>query len=163
MNIPTSGGSLFGCGTVTNCHFDGNLLNGYTGAKAIRNRCGIVRDCTFERCVGRDSYADADWAGNGVLIQHGKIALTENCIFTNNGVNAGGTAWGQVYIHDGIFRNCQISDNSITATLPSRQQSRTHPRRSDRELHDRQKPRHGPVNPSRRLVHWRHRAELPDG
>jgi hypothetical protein len=115
--IANSGGiSLFGCGTVTNCHFDGNLLNGYTGAKAIRNRCGIVRDCTFERCVGRDSYADADGAGNGVLIQHGKIALTENCIFTNNGVNAGGTAWGQVYIHDGIFRNCQISDNSITAT-----------------------------------------------
>ena len=114
--IANGGGiSLFGCGTVTNCHFDGNLLNGYTGAKAIRNRCGIVRDCTFERCVGRDSYADADGAGNGVLIQHGKIALTENCVFINNSVTSAGTAWGQVYVHAGVVRNCLIAHNVINA------------------------------------------------
>jgi PKD repeat protein len=112
----SAGITLFGCGTVTNCHFDGANTT-YTSAKALRNRCGIVRDCTFERCVGYDSYADPDWTGNGVLIQYGKIALTERCIFTNNAVNpAGGTAWGQLYVHDGIVRNCHIADNSITAT-----------------------------------------------
>ena len=110
----SAGITLFGCGTVTNCHFDGANTT-YTSAKAIRNRCGIVRDCTFERCVGNDSYAEPDWTGNGVLIQYGKIALTERCIFTNNSVTSIGTAWGQIYVHAGVVRNCLVANNVINA------------------------------------------------